>query len=78
MAADQEMPLSELARDLPLQDIFDEIAGEGATEVPTSAFIESIIARMRCTFEYARDLVYRLLELGRAVLTSEYHLRLAA
>ena len=73
---DGDTTMSELVQTLDLPELFDKIGGEGTREVSTNAFIRALIERMKCTFEFARDVVYSLLESGKAVLTRDYTLRL--
>ena len=72
----RDASVTDVAKDIDLDEVLAEMKADNR-EVDTTDFIRALIRRLNCTFEYARSLVYGLIELGRAVLTDRYTLRLA-
>jgi hypothetical protein len=68
----EEMTVTEAAAALDLQEMVQETGG--SREVTTSTFIAYIVDRLNYTIERAREMIYRLIELGRVELTNRYTL----
>ena len=63
---------------IEFDQIVDEVGGDRETrEIKTSSFIEFLMSKFHYTFELARDVIYALLEIGRATLTNRYTLKFA-
>ncbi len=72
----KEASVTELAKDMDVDAILADMQAN-TREVDATDFIRAMIRIFGYTFEYARSLVYGLIELGRAVLTDRYTLRLS-
>lgn len=72
----EETPVSEAVQSLDVDLVLVQMNAKGREVGPTD-FIRALIAMFGYTYEYARDVVYGLIEIGRASLTNNFNLRFA-
>ena len=71
--ATKELPVTDAARTLDLGAVFAE-ADKATGELTTKAFMDLIVRIYDQTYDFARDLIFKLIELGRIQLTNRYTL----
>jgi proteasome assembly chaperone (PAC2) family protein len=79
LATDERVTtLTDAAYKLDLNGIVSELAGENATEVSSNAFVRYLMDRLDYTIEFAKNMIYALVEMGKLIITERYTLRVAA
>lgn len=72
---ERELQVTNVADDLDLNKVVEQVGDVEANEVSTNAFIAYVMKLYDATIEFARDLIYFFIELGKLVLTARYTLQ---
>ena len=74
----EETPVTDAATSLDLENIFSKSSLHEGSEMTTNQFLEILIEIMSYTIDRAREMLFRLLDLGRLALSNRYTLLLGA
>lgn len=78
LAPEKKEPTLTDALALDLDPIVSELADEETREISSNAFARYLWDHFGYTVEFARSLIYALIDLGRLVLTERFTLRVPA
>jgi len=69
--------LTDAATRLDLEPIASSLADKNTHEFSSNAFVRYLMDRYDYTIEFAKNMIYALVEMGKLILTDRYTLRLA-
>ncbi len=72
-----DIPMPDAIQSLDVKKVAEELGFDASKGIPANAFIHYLSKSFGYTFEYARDMLYKLIDVGRLVLTERYTLVLA-
>jgi len=79
LATDERVnTLTDTASELDVSRIVTELVGENQREVSSNTFVRYLMDKFDYTVEYAKKLIYTLVEMGKLIITERYTLRVAA
>lgn len=72
-----DVSMPDAVSQLDLDAVANEIGDKTTREIAATAFLRYLADNFGYTFEYARTMLYKLIDAGRVVLTDTYTLRVA-